>query len=198
MPRARKAALQRSVRLDEAERALETFLRAIGAPVDDDPELRGTPRRVAEAYANELLSGYDDDPAAILADSTASSAKDLIVVRDLSIATMCPHHLLPATGIAHVGYLPGRRIVGLGALGKLVDAYSRRFALQEDLASNVANALIEYLGARGAACVIDLSPTCMTIRGDKRAHARAVSMAFRGALEKDLEKAAFLAALHKA
>ena len=182
--------------LEGAARAIEAFLRAVGAPVGDDPELEGTGRRVAEAWADDLLSGYAADPAHILSDATASDAPGLVVVTDLAAATMCPHHLMPASGVVHVGYFPGERVVGFGALGRLVDALddaahavadalSRRLRLQEDLGRDIAEALVEHLGARGAGAVVDLAPTCMTARGDRRHAARATTLAFAGSMSHD-------------
>lgn len=154
----------------------------MGAPIGVDPELNGTGRRVAEAYANDLLSGYAQDPAAILADATASDAPGLVLVTNIAAATMCPHHLMPATGVVHVAYLPGERVAGLGALARLVDCFSRRLALQEDLGRSIASGLSDHLGARGAAAIVDLAPTCMSARGDRRHGARAVTMAYTGAI----------------
>jgi GTP cyclohydrolase I len=88
-------------------------------------------------------------------------------------------------GVVHVGYLPGDRVVGLGALGKLVDCFSRRLALQEDLGQRVADALVEHLGAVGAGCVVDMVPACMAARGDRRHGARAYTVAFAGAMASD-------------
>ncbi|MEC7522338.1 MAG: GTP cyclohydrolase I [Myxococcota bacterium] len=171
--------------LDGAARAIEAFLRAVGAPVGRDPELEGTGRRVAEAWAEDLLSGYADDPAEILADATASNAPGLVVVTDLATATMCPHHLMPAAGVVHVGYFPGERVVGFGALGRLVDCFARRLRLQEDLGRDIAEALVTHLGARGAGAVVDLAPTCMTARGDRRHASRATTLAFAGSMSED-------------
>lgn len=179
-----------------AARAIEAFLRAVGAPVDADPELRDTPRRVADAFSDELLTGYDEDPATILRDTTDTRASGMVVVRDLPVATLCPHHLLPAQGTAHVGYIPEGRVVGLGALGRLVQCYARRLILQEDLGQAVADALVTHLGARGAGCMVDLSPTCLTMRGGRHHGARAVTTAFAGTLLDDAsEKQRFWASL---
>lgn len=174
--------MTRRVDLPRAARAIEEFLAAIGAPVED-PELRGTGARVAEAYANDLLAGYDLDPAAILAEATGSSAPGLVVVASIATTTLCPHHLLPATGLTHVGYWPTDRVVGLGAIARVVDCFSRRLALQEDIGRNVAEALVTHLGARGAGAIVDLAPLCMTARGDRRHGARAVTIAFAGEVD---------------
>ncbi|MCB9601576.1 MAG: GTP cyclohydrolase I [Sandaracinus sp.] len=169
-----------SVDVEAAARAIEAFLTALGHPPSSDPELQGTGKRVAEAYAQELLAGYAEDPAAILADATASEAPGLVVVTDVQTTTMCPHHLLPASGVSHVGYLPGGSVVGLGALARVVHCFSRRLILQEDLGAKVAEALVTHLGAKAAACALDLSPTCMTARGEREHAARAVTIAYAG------------------
>ena len=171
--------------LPRAARAVEELLRAIGAPVDEDPELSGTAQRVALAWSEELLAGYAMDPATLLADATASSSEGLVVLANLPATTMCPHHLMPATGVAHVGYLPGARVVGFGAIGAVVDCFTRRLARQEDAARNIAESLARELDAPFAAALLDLDPTCATARGDRRHGARALTLAFAGARAQD-------------
>jgi len=182
-----------SADVPRAARAVEEFLRALGAPIDSDPELAETGRRVAEAFANDLLSGYAQDPKAILAESTTSPARGMVLVTGIATSTTCPHHLMPAPGVAHVGYLPGDRVVGLGALARLVDCYAHRLILQEDLGRAIALALVEHLGARAAGVVLDLAPTCLTARGDRRHGARAITSAFEGPLASELASAMPLA-----
>jgi GTP cyclohydrolase I len=104
-----------------------------------------------------------------------------VILRDVAAATTCPHHLMPASGVVHLGYEPGERVIGLGALGRLVDCFTRRLALQEDLGQAIADALVTHLGARGAGAVVDLDPTCMTARGERRHGARCITTAFSGA-----------------
>ena len=171
--------------VERAARAVTELLEALGAPVGTDPELEGTGRRVAEAFAQELLAGYGMDPAEILAESTAATTPGLVLLRDLPVTTVCPHHLMPASGVAHVAYLPGSRVAGFGSIGRLVDCFSRRLALQEALGQNVVDALATHLGARGAGCVLDLSPTCLTARGGRRHGARAVTYAWSGEMARD-------------
>lgn len=177
--------MRKPVDLDMAADAVDMLLSALGVPKDSDPELTDTGKRVAEAWANELLGGYDMDPAAILADGTAAETKGMVVVRSIQTTTMCPHHLLPALGVVHVGYLPGGRVVGLGALCSLVECYARRFSLQEQIGESVVHALATHLGAEGAGCVVDLRPTCVTSRGNKQHAAHAVSYAWSGRLVED-------------
>lgn len=168
-----------------AARAIVEFLRALGAPVDSDPELRETGTKVAEAFGRELLAGYRMDPASILAESTDAQTKGLVVLSQIPTIAMCPHHLLPASGVVHVGYLPGDRVVGLGALGRLVQCFAQRLILQEELGESVVDALLTHLGAVGAACVVDLAPMCVTARGGRYHGARAVTSAYGGRLETD-------------
>lgn len=170
------------VDLPRAEAAVRALLDALGVRADADPELRATPRLVAEAWSSELLAGYRMDPAAILADGVATHGSDVVAVRDIAVTVMCPHHLLPAPGVVHVAYAPSQRLVGLGALAKLVECFSRRLTLQEALVQNVADALMAHLGAHGAGCAAVLSPTCLTARGARCHAARATSLATRGAM----------------
>ncbi len=160
--------------------AIENFLRAIGIPVDTDPELKHTGRDVAHAFQQELLSGYQMDPAEILAQHTQSRSKALVVLSHIAIHPVCPHHLLPGVGTAHVAYLPAGKIVGLGALGNLTHCYARRLVLQEDLAEQIANALVTHLDARWAACTVDLLPLCITARGLHAEQSRALCTAYAG------------------
>ena len=166
--------------LERAARAIDAFLTALGHAPASDPELATTGRRVAEAFHQELLSGYRMDPSEILSDTCASQSEDLVVLTGITTTAICPHHLLPASGVAHVAYLPDGKLAGLGALARLVQCFARRLVLQEKLARDVANALVEYLGAKAAGCVVELEPTCMIARGCRQFGSRATSMAFAG------------------
>jgi GTP cyclohydrolase I len=175
------------VDLQAAARAIEAFLTALGHPPDSDPQLRNTGRLVARAFHEEFLCGYAADPAALLRDSIASSGGDLIVVKGLSITCMCPHHLLPATGVVHLGYLPADRIVGFGALERLAQAWSRRLILQEALCEQIAQSLVDDLGARGAGCIAELQPACLTARGKRPTHAKVITAATSGVLRENAD-----------
>jgi GTP cyclohydrolase IA len=170
-----------------AAEAVERFLDALVLPpsVRGSADLADTPRRVAEAWLEDLVDGYRRDPAEILADAVPSPSTDLVAVTGIDFHSVCPHHLLPSRGVAHVAYLPGARVVGFGQIVKLVDTLAHRLVLQEDLAREVADALVRHGGARGAACLVDAEQLCMTVRGEKRARARAHAEAFSGALAKD-------------
>ena len=114
---------------EAAARAIEAFLRALGRD-PGSPELAGTGARVAAAWADELLSGYDVDVDALLGEAVMPGTTALVVVRDLPVTTTCPHHLMVSTGVAAVAIAPHERLVGLGAVARVVDVYARRLALQ--------------------------------------------------------------------
>lgn len=164
-----------------AEAAMAEFLRALGTHEGTVDE---TAERVTAAYVDELLSGYGVDIAALIVEGSeaVTSAADPIVLRDLATATVCPHHLLVARGEALVAYVPGERVLGLGTLARLVDACSRRFVLQEQIASDITRALIEHAGARGAFCRLVFDHACLQTRGALKSDARAVTWSAVGTL----------------
>jgi GTP cyclohydrolase I len=170
-----------------AEEAVARFLDALGMPAEvrSAADLADTPRRVADAWLEDLVDGYGRDPAAILAGGLPSTSRDLVAVTGIDYHSVCPHHLLPSRGVAHVAYVPGGKVVGFGQLVKLVDALAHRLVLEEDLARQIADALVRHLGARGAACVLEAEQLCMTVRGEKRTGARAHAEAWAGVLAKD-------------
>jgi GTP cyclohydrolase I len=154
-----------------AERAIEAFLEALGHPPHSNPELAETPARVADAYLSELLTGYDTDVDSLLAGACCGDPgpdEGIVLVRDIRVQTLCPHHLLPGLGVATVAYLPGQWLLGLGALARLVDAYSRRLALQENIGRQVVDALMSKGKARGAYCRLDIHHTCLSCRGARQ------------------------------
>lgn len=180
--------------LDAAANAIEAFLRALDLPIDGDPELEGTGMRVAKAFAEELLEGYASDPAEILRSETSAETRDPVILGPIEATLICPHHLLPAQGKITIGYLPGDRVAGLGALAKLAHARSRRLILQEALGEALAGDLIEHLGARAAACFIDLEHACVVSRSSRAHGARARTFTYRGERDEDF-RAAFFAAI---
>jgi GTP cyclohydrolase I len=170
-----------------AAEAVARFLDALGLPAEvrGSTDLAGTPRRVAEAWLDELVDGYRHDPAEVLAESIPSRSRDLVAVTGIDFHSVCPHHLLPSRGVAHVAYLPGGRVVGFGQLVRLVDCLAHRLVLEEDLARAIADALVQHLGARGAACVLDAEQLCLTVRGERRPRARAHAEGYAGAFARD-------------
>jgi GTP cyclohydrolase I len=166
---------------------VEAFLDALDLPpaVRAGGDLRGTPARVAEAWFGDLLDGYRSEPSEILADATPSQARELVTVTGIDFHSVCPHHLLPSRGVAHVAYLPGGRLVGFGQIVRLVDALAHRLVLEEDLAGQVAESLVRHAGARGAACLLDAEQLCLTVRGARRPRARTHAEAYAGTMARD-------------
>jgi GTP cyclohydrolase I len=184
---------ERNIDGPRIERAVREVLLAIG----EDPGregLIGTPERVAEAYAG-LFGGLDKDPASHLEVSFAADSHDAVLLRDLPLASMCEHHLLPFVGRAHVAYVPEERVVGLSEIVHLVEGFARRPQLQERLTSQVADALYETLGSRGSVVVIEAEQLCMTMRGAQKAGTVAVTSAVRGVFEEEPGRRAEIMAL---
>jgi GTP cyclohydrolase I len=164
-----------------AARAIEDFLRALGQEIEGD--LAGTGERVADAWADDLLEGEAIDAAAVLREGSIpidSDGAGLVVVRDLAVTTMCPHHLLPAHGTGLVAYLPGDRVAGIGTIAHVVDALSRRLTLQERIGSDVVAMIVRELGARGALCKLSLTHSCLIARGERKAGAVVETIAVGG------------------
>jgi GTP cyclohydrolase I len=164
----------------ELRAAVEALLRASGLdPADAD--LRETPARVARLWQAEFLAGYAMDPAAILGDPVVGEADpDVVVVGGLRFHGMCPHHLLPYRGVAHVAYIPRGKLVGFGRLAELVECFTKRLTLQERATHQVADALVAHLGAAGAGCVIEAEQMCLAIPGERHAQSGVVTSAFVG------------------
>jgi GTP cyclohydrolase I len=169
---------------EAARAAIADFLRALGHDPSKDEELRDTPSRVTDAFADELLAGYAVDTDALLGDGSARTSENpsVVAVTGIRTATICPHHLLPGLGTGSVVYKPGRRVLGLGTLSRLVDAYARRLALQEAVAENVVEALISRAGALGAYCELTLVHGCLSARGACQAGAQVTTTARSGDL----------------
>ena len=154
----------------------------IGIGEDPDREgLRETPARVARAYA-EIFEGLEADPAEILGTTFDLGHDEMVLVRDIEVWSVCEHHLLPFTGVAHVAYIPSKKgkITGLSKLARLVDAYAKRPQVQERLTSEVADALVEHLQPQGAIVVVECEHQCMTMRGVRKPGAKTVTSAVRG------------------
>jgi GTP cyclohydrolase I len=167
---------------DRAVAAVRELLIAIG----EDPRregLRDTPDRVARAYA-ELTSGLRMEPADVLTTTFDIGHDEMVLVRDIELWSMCEHHLVPFTGVAHVGYIPAEsgKITGLSKLARLVDLYAKRPQVQERLTTQVADAMMELLEARGVIVVIEAEHLCMTMRGVRKAGARTITSAVRGSM----------------
>lgn len=163
-----------------AEAAVRELLAAIG----EDPDREGlleTPARVARAYA-ELTVGLRMRPEDVLTTTFDLGHDEMVLVRDIEFWSMCEHHLVPFSGVAHVGYIPAAsgKITGLSKLARTVDVYAKRPQVQERLTTQVADALMRILEARGAIVVMEAEHLCMTMRGVKKAGARTITSAVRG------------------
>ncbi len=170
-----------AVDLERVAAAVREIL--IGVGEDPDREgLQDTPLRVAKAY-EEMFSGMQADPAEILATTFDLGHDEMVLVRDIEVWSTCEHHLLPFTGVAHVGYIPAKgRITGLSKLARLVDAYAKRPQVQERLTSEVADALITHLQPQGVIVVVECEHLCMTMRGVRKPGAKTVTSAVRGVM----------------
>jgi GTP cyclohydrolase I len=163
-----------------AAAAVRELLIAIGEDPDREG-LRDTPARVARAYA-ELTAGLRMEPKDVLTTTFDIGHDEMVLVRDIELWSMCEHHLVPFTGVAHVGYIPAEsgKITGLSKLARLVDLYAKRPQVQERLTTQVADSLVEILEARGVIVVIEAEHLCMTMRGVRKAGARTITSAVRG------------------
>ena len=168
-----------------AAAAIRELLLAIGEDPDRDGLIR-TPERVAEMYA-EIASGIHDDPAHHLEVSFEADHDEMIMVRDITFASICEHHLVPFIGRAHVAYIPGDdgRITGLSKLARLVDGFARRPQVQERLTSQVADCLMERLVPRGVLVIVEAEHLCMSMRGVRKPGAVTVTSAVRGLFRDD-------------
>lgn len=164
----------------DMQKAIAAWIKAMGLD-PQDPDLQGTPERVTTLWREAFLSGYARDPAQILGDPVpADGQSEAVIVRKLPCHGMCPHHFMPWVGTACIAYLPGQQLVGFGRLQELLRCFAQRLSLQERVTSDIADALMEHLDARGAACTIEAQHLCLCIPDDKH-DARVYSSALRGA-----------------
>jgi GTP cyclohydrolase I len=165
---------------EEAEAAVRTLLAWAG----DDPTREGlleTPSRVAKAYG-EFFAGYDMDAAAIQSKTfkEVGGYDDIVLVRDIPFSSHCEHHMVPFVGKAHIAYLPHDGVVGLSKLARLVEVFSRRLQTQENLTSQIIDAINEHLGPRGAAVMLEAEHMCMSMRGVRAHGAATITHRFTG------------------
>lgn len=170
---------------DRVERLIGELLDAIG----DDPSrdgLRDTPRRVADMYV-ELFGGLEEDPGVHLRVTFDAGHDEMVVVRDIPFTTLCEHHLVPFTGLAHVAYLPGPdgRITGLSKIARLVEGYARRLQVQERMTTQIVEAMERELHPHGSMVVIEAEHFCLSMRGVKKAGSSTVTSALRGIFATD-------------
>jgi GTP cyclohydrolase I len=180
---------------DESEAGLPEFdtarlrkaVREIIKAVGEDPDREGlieTPRRVADMYA-EVFSGLRQDPADVLRVGFEEGHQELVLVKDIPFHSMCEHHFLPFHGVAHVGYIPNGRVVGLSKLARALEILARRPQLQERLTSQLADVIMSTLEPSGVAVVIDAIHLCMTMRGVRKPGSDTVTSAMRGVFRRE-------------
>ena len=169
----------------KAEQAVETLLLWAG----EDPRREGlidTPKRVAAAY-EDWFSGYRNDPVTFLERTfeEVEGYDEMIVLRDITFESHCEHHMAPIIGVAHVGYLPRNKVVGISKLARVVEAFARRFQVQEKMTAQIANCIRDVLNPRGVGVVVDASHQCMTTRGIHKSGVSMVTSQMLGAFRKD-------------
>jgi len=170
---------------EQAEEAVRVLLRWAG----DDPSREGlldTPQRVARSF-EEFFAGYGEDPVALLERTfeETDGYDEIVLLRDIRVESHCEHHLRPIIGVAHVAYLPGRRVVGISKLARVVDAYAKRLQIQEKMTAQIANTVQDVLQPRGVAVVIEAAHQCMTTRGVHKPGVTMVTSRMLGAFRDD-------------
>ena len=161
------------------EEAVRSLIAAIGEDVEREG-LRETPRRIAQMY-EEIFGGLRMDPREIMEVTFAEDQHDeMVVLRDIPFYSVCEHHLLPFHGVAHVGYLPTGRLVGLSKLARVVDAFAKRPQLQERLTGQIADCIMDALEPMGVGVIVEAEHLCMTMRGVRKPGTRMITSAMRG------------------
>jgi len=170
---------------EDAEAAVDVLLRWIG----EDPTregLAGTPGRVVRAW-REFCSGYDEDPAQILARTfeEVEGYDDMVMLRNIQLESHCEHHLVPILGVAHIAYMPDRRVVGISKLARVLDGFAHRLQTQETLTAQVADCIQNILQPKGVAILIDAQHQCMTTRGVRKPDVSMITTRFTGIFKED-------------
>lgn len=171
---------------EKAEEAIKTIIEWVG----EDPEregLKSTPRRVIKAY-KEYFQGYKQDPAEYLTKTftEVEGYDDMVIEKNISIRSHCEHHIAPIIGVAHVAYIPSKKVVGLSKLARVVEAFSKRLQTQERLTMQIAKTIMDVLKPRGVAVTINAAHQCMTNRGIKKENTTTITNNFLGVFKDDL------------
>ena len=171
------------VDVDAIKKAVRTILTAVGED-PDRPGLLETPRRVAHMYA-EMFSGLHLEPQRHLDVTFPETYDEMVLVRDIGFTSMCEHHLLPFTGVAHIAYIPNGKVTGLSKLARVVEEVSRRPQVQERMTQTIAELVEKHLNTAGVGCVISAEHSCMAIRGVRKPGSTTVTSALRGIFKTD-------------
>jgi GTP cyclohydrolase I len=183
------------VDLDRIKAAVTELLAAIG----EDPnrsELKATPEKFADAY-QEFFKGVGVDPQSILQDAFPADSNNVVILKDIELVSICEHHLLPFTGVAHVAYLPNERVVGLGRIPKLVEVLASRPQLQENLTAQIAEAIELGLEAKGVIVVIEARHHCVASRGARQPEANTVTVKALGQYSQAADRQEIMALISK-
>jgi len=170
----------------EVEEAFVKIIKWIG----EDPSREGllsTPKRLVKAF-REYFKGYSEDPEKILEKTFGDvlGYDDMVIQKNISLQSHCEHHMAPIIGVAHIAYIPNKRVVGLSKLARVVEVFSKRLQTQERLTMQIANTLMQALSAKGVAVSIDATHQCMTMRGIKKEQATTVTNYYLGQFKEDL------------
>ena len=172
---------------EEAEEAVRTLIRWTG----DDPDREGlieTPKRVVKAY-EEFFEGYDLDPEEVLQKTfeEVQGYDDAVIVRNIRVESHCEHHIVPIIGVAHVGYIPNNRVVGISKLARVIEIFGKRLQTQETMTAQIADTIQKVLEPKGVAVVVDASHQCMTTRGIHKTESSTITSRMLGAFRDNPE-----------
>ncbi len=172
---------------ERIRQAVRELLFAIGEDPDRS-ELAATPEKVADAYTS-FFKGIGQDPLAALGDTFPAEHNEAVILKDIELVSICEHHLLPFTGVAHIAYLPAERVAGLGRLANVVEILASRPQLQENLTAQVADAIETGLDAKGVVVVIEARHQCVASRGARQPEVNTITMASRGQFSDPVQRA---------
>lgn len=170
---------------NKIKEGVRLILEGIGEDVDREG-LLDTPDRVARMYA-EITAGYEEESQVHLSRTFESAAGGMVIEKDISFYSMCEHHMMPFFGKVHIAYIPKKRVVGLSKLARTVEVYARRLQIQEQLGSQICQAIYNELDCEGAAVYIEAEHTCMTMRGIKKPGSKTITIATAGAFDENAE-----------
>jgi GTP cyclohydrolase I len=186
---------QNTLEIDENSEDQQMLIKILIELIGDDPNREGvidTPKRVIKSF-KELYSGYKTDPKSVLQTTFEKNGYDAMVIcKDIELYSTCEHHMIPFYGKAHVAYMPGKKVVGLSKLARLVDVYSRRLQIQENLTEQIANTIDEVLKPRGVMVVIEAKHMCMCARGVGKQNSSMLTSSIRGLFKKTEVREEFL------
>lgn len=171
------------VDLKKIEQAVTLLLEGIGEDVNREG-LRDTPNRIARMY-EEIYKGMDEDAAEHLSKTFSVTSNEIVVVKDITFYSTCEHHLMPFYGKVHIAYLPDGKVVGLSKLARTVEVYARRPQIQEQMTTQIAEAIMEHLKPQGVMVMVEAEHLCMTMRGVEKPGSQTVTMATRGCFQTD-------------